>query len=110
MHKPGSVKYCSTIHCLLYVLQTTASESTFVSLLAARSEAIKRVRQTAPELEDAEINARLVAYCSDQVRTKPLSAQFHPLRMSNLQLSLNTYCCSLNVKQAAVIFEADHQT
>ena len=30
-------------------------------------EAIKRYRATHPELDDAEVNARLVAYCSDQV-------------------------------------------
>ena len=49
------------------VSQTTASDSTFVSLLAARTEAIKHYRATNPELHDAEINARLVGYCSDQV-------------------------------------------
>jgi len=37
-----------------------------VALLAARTEAIKRFRARDPTLEDAEINARLVAYCSDQ--------------------------------------------
>jgi len=47
-------------------LQTTASEATFVALLAARTEAIKRYRTRDPTLDDAEINARLVAYCSDQ--------------------------------------------
>ena len=47
--------------------QTTASEATFVSLLAARTEAIQRYQQDYPDLEDAEINSRLVAYCSDQV-------------------------------------------
>lgn len=48
--------------------QTTASEATFVSLLAARTEAIQRYQKEFPDLEDAEINSRLVAYCSDQVR------------------------------------------
>ena len=52
---------------LLVFFQTTASESTFVSLLAARSEAIKRCRVSHPDLDPAEVNARLVAYCSDQV-------------------------------------------
>jgi len=37
-----------------------------VSLLAARTEAIIRYRDKDPTLDDAEINARLVAYCSDQ--------------------------------------------
>lgn len=49
--------------------QTTASEATFVALLAARSEAIKKYRAMDPDLDAAEINARLVGYCSDQVRT-----------------------------------------
>lgn len=48
--------------------QTTASEATFVCLLAGRTEAIRRYQQQYPDLEDAEINSRLVAYCSDQVR------------------------------------------
>jgi histidine decarboxylase len=52
---------------LLSVLQTTASEATFVCLLAGRTEAIRRYREQDEELEDAEINSRLVAYCSDQV-------------------------------------------
>lgn len=51
-----------------YLFQTTASEATFVSLLAARSEAIKRCQIQDSSLENTEINGRLVAYCSDQVR------------------------------------------
>ncbi len=49
------------------VIQTTASESTFVCLLAGRTEAIKRYQKLYPDMEDADINSRLVAYCSDQV-------------------------------------------
>ena len=52
---------------LFVELQTTASESTFVALLAARTEAIRRYKAVTPDIDDAEINARLVAYCSDQV-------------------------------------------
>ncbi|KAK8385970.1 hypothetical protein O3P69_010605 [Scylla paramamosain] len=51
------------------VIQTTASEATFVCLLAARTEAIQRYQQDDPEIEDAEINSRLVAYCSDQAHS-----------------------------------------
>lgn len=47
--------------------KTTASESTFVALLAGRTMAITRYKAQYPELEDAEINSRLVGYCSDQV-------------------------------------------
>jgi len=55
-------------------MQTTASEATFVSLLAARTEAIRRYRARDPTLDDAEINARLVAYCSDQVLADTVSS------------------------------------
>ena len=54
------------------VIQTTSSEATFVALLAARTEAILRIREEADcmeELDDAEINSRLVAYCSDQAHS-----------------------------------------
>merc|ERR1719158_438943 len=51
------------------VIQTTASESTFVCLLAGRTEAIKRFQTMFPEMEDAEINSRLVGYCSDQAHS-----------------------------------------
>ncbi|UYV66628.1 HDC [Cordylochernes scorpioides] len=45
------------------VIQTTASESTLIALLAARTVTI---RSHKGDLEDAEILGRLVAYCSDQ--------------------------------------------
>ena len=51
------------------VIQTTASEATFVCLLAGRTEAIKRYQKMYPDMEDAEINSRLVAYCSDQAHS-----------------------------------------
>lgn len=47
--------------------QTSASEGTLVCLLAGRNQVIRRYQVHFPELEDAEINSRLVAYCSDQV-------------------------------------------
>lgn len=49
------------------VIQTTASEATLVCLLAARTRAIRDVQQNEPDRLPAEINSRLVAYCSDQV-------------------------------------------
>ena len=51
------------------VIQTTCSEATFVCLLAGRTEAIKRHQKLFPEMEDADINSRLVAYCSDQAHS-----------------------------------------
>ncbi|XP_060593010.1 histidine decarboxylase-like [Ruditapes philippinarum] len=51
------------------VIQTTASDCTFVTLLAARSDAIRHYRANNEDLDDAEVNARLVAYCSDQAHS-----------------------------------------
>ncbi|XP_037049467.1 histidine decarboxylase isoform X1 [Bradysia coprophila] len=51
------------------VIQTTASEATLVCLLAGRTQAIRRFHEHTPGLSDAEINARLVAYCSDQAHS-----------------------------------------
>ncbi|XP_015787918.1 histidine decarboxylase-like isoform X2 [Tetranychus urticae] len=52
------------------VIQTTASEATFVALLAARTEALRKYRAMVDEeFEDAELNRRLVAYCSDQAHS-----------------------------------------
>nr|BAQ94593.1 histidine decarboxylase [Ambigolimax valentianus] len=50
-------------------IQTTASDCTFVTLLAARTEAIRRAKAQQPDLEDAEINGRLIGYCSDQAHS-----------------------------------------
>ncbi|XP_055387862.1 histidine decarboxylase isoform X2 [Condylostylus longicornis] len=51
------------------VIQTTASEATLVCLLAGRTQAIKKFHEQTPGHQDAEINARLVAYCSDQAHS-----------------------------------------
>lgn len=51
------------------VIQTTASEATLVCLLAGRTQAIRRFHEHTPGFQDAEINARLVAYCSDQAHS-----------------------------------------
>ncbi|XP_002068893.3 histidine decarboxylase isoform X1 [Drosophila willistoni] len=51
------------------VLQTTASEATLVCLLAGRTKAIQRFHERHHGFQDAEINARLVAYCSDQAHS-----------------------------------------
>ncbi|XP_073813371.1 histidine decarboxylase isoform X1 [Musca autumnalis] len=51
------------------VVQTTASEATLVCLLAGRTRAIQRFHEKCPGYQDAEINARLVAYCSDQAHS-----------------------------------------
>lgn len=51
------------------VIQTTASESTLVCLLAGRTQAIRRFHELSPGLQDSEVNALLVAYCSDQAHS-----------------------------------------
>ncbi|KAH8024286.1 hypothetical protein HPB51_022405 [Rhipicephalus microplus] len=51
------------------VIQTTTSEGTLVSLLAARSDMIRSLRHEYPDTDDCDINARLVAYCSDQAHS-----------------------------------------
>ncbi|KAK2587138.1 hypothetical protein KPH14_002896 [Odynerus spinipes] len=51
------------------VIQTTASEATLVALLAARTRAIRDVQESEPDQTPAEINSRLVAYCSDQAHS-----------------------------------------
>ncbi|XP_077563056.1 histidine decarboxylase [Haemaphysalis longicornis] len=51
------------------VIQTTTSEATLVSLLAARSEMLRSMRHEFPNTDDCDINARLVAYCSDQAHS-----------------------------------------
>lgn len=40
-----------------------------VCLLAGRTQAITNFQKLVPDLEDVEINARLVAYCSDQAHS-----------------------------------------
>lgn len=51
------------------VIQTTASEATLVCLLAGRTKAIRKFHEHTAGFQDAEINARLVAYCSDQAHS-----------------------------------------
>ncbi|XP_063976272.1 histidine decarboxylase [Diachasmimorpha longicaudata] len=51
------------------VIQTTASEATLVCLLAARTRTIRAIQESEPDRSPAEINSRLVAYCSDQAHS-----------------------------------------
>ncbi|RMC15847.1 hypothetical protein DUI87_08052 [Hirundo rustica rustica] len=48
------------------VIQGSASEATLIALLAARTKTIRQVQSENPELTEAEIMGRLVAYASDQ--------------------------------------------
>jgi glutamate/tyrosine decarboxylase-like PLP-dependent enzyme len=51
------------------VIQSTASESALVAMLAARNEAIKKLQSESPGLKDHEAIGRLIVYGSDQVHT-----------------------------------------
>lgn len=48
------------------VIQGSASESTYVALLAAKERKVKDLREINPELTEAEIKGKLIAYSSDQ--------------------------------------------
>ncbi|KAL7302862.1 hypothetical protein TKK_0004094 [Trichogramma kaykai] len=50
-------------------IQGSASESTLISLLAARETTIRRVRQEHPEWSEGLIRSKLVSYTSDQANS-----------------------------------------
>lgn len=49
------------------LFQGSASECNFVSLLAARFEVLKELRQRFPFVEEGLLLSKLVAYCSKEV-------------------------------------------
>ncbi|KAK6475221.1 histidine decarboxylase-like [Huso huso] len=51
------------------VLQSTVSESTLISLLAARKAKIQEMKVYEPEVDESILNSRLVAYASDQAHS-----------------------------------------
>ncbi|XP_004639064.1 histidine decarboxylase [Octodon degus] len=51
------------------VLQSTVSESTLVALLAARKNKILEMQNSEPDTDVSSLNARLVAYASDQAHS-----------------------------------------
>ncbi|XP_045528863.1 aromatic-L-amino-acid decarboxylase isoform X1 [Pieris brassicae] len=51
------------------VIQTTASEATLVSLLAARTRALMELASLNPELQSSELLGHLICYCSDQAHS-----------------------------------------
>ncbi|KAK3095077.1 hypothetical protein FSP39_009994 [Pinctada imbricata] len=51
------------------VIQLTASDCTFITMLAARTEVFRKYKCASLGLDEAEINSRLVAYCSDQAHS-----------------------------------------
>lgn len=68
-------------------IQGSASEATLVALLAARTKVIRQLQAASPELTQAAIMEKLVAYTSDQVcvlvwalaqQPAPLTPHPHP--------------------------------
>ncbi|TKC48614.1 hypothetical protein EI555_012101, partial [Monodon monoceros] len=51
------------------VLQSTVSESTLIALLAARKNKILEIKASEPGADESSLNARLVAYASDQAHS-----------------------------------------
>ncbi|CAH0599788.1 unnamed protein product [Chrysodeixis includens] len=51
------------------VIQTTASEATLVSLLAARTRSLMELSKLNPEVQSAELLGHLICYCSDQAHS-----------------------------------------
>nr|XP_006986536.2 histidine decarboxylase isoform X1 [Peromyscus maniculatus bairdii] len=51
------------------VLQSTVSESTLIALLAARKNKILEMKTLEPDADESSLNARLVAYASDQAHS-----------------------------------------
>ena len=87
------------------VIQTTCSEATFVCLLAGRTEAIKRHQKLFPEMEDADINSRLVAYCSDQAHSSVEKAGLVGLGMSRYFTKKNIFSSLISRKKRDFFFK-----
>ncbi|XP_066997952.2 aromatic-L-amino-acid decarboxylase [Anabrus simplex] len=51
------------------VIQTSASECVLVTMLAARAQAIKRLKQQQPQLEEGVLLTKLMAYCSKEAHS-----------------------------------------
>lgn len=50
-------------------LQTSASECLLVALLAARAQAIRRLKQLHPNVEEGNLLGKLIAYCSTEAHS-----------------------------------------
>ncbi|XP_066246831.1 aromatic-L-amino-acid decarboxylase-like [Euwallacea similis] len=48
------------------IIQGSASEATYVALLAAKEKKVKNLREVYPQLSEAEVKGKLIAYSSDQ--------------------------------------------
>jgi tyrosine decarboxylase len=51
------------------VIQTSASECILVTMLAARAQAIKQLKQQHPFVEETQLLGKLMAYCSKEAHS-----------------------------------------
>lgn len=51
------------------IKQTSASECILVTMLAARAQAIKRLKQQHPFVEEGHLLSKLMAYCSKEAHS-----------------------------------------
>ncbi|XP_069814627.1 aromatic-L-amino-acid decarboxylase isoform X3 [Dendropsophus ebraccatus] len=83
------------------VIQGTASEATLMALLAARTKVTRRLQAENPELSEAEIVSRMVAYSSDQAHSSVERAGLiSGVRMKKIPSDENFVLCGEAVKKA----------
>ncbi|XP_055327314.1 aromatic-L-amino-acid decarboxylase-like [Paramacrobiotus metropolitanus] len=86
------------------VIQGTASEATVVALLAAKSRAVKKIKEDHPGFTDMDILSKLMCYASDQAhssveRAAMLGALNIRLIKSNDDFSMNASLLEETIKQ-----------
>ncbi|KAM9308236.1 aromatic-L-amino-acid decarboxylase [Gastrophryne carolinensis] len=87
------------------VIQGTASEATLMALLAARTKILRRVQKENPDLSEAEIISRMVAYSSDQAHSSVERAGLiSGVRMKKIQSDKNFIARGAALKK---VLEAD---
>ncbi|XP_073534437.1 aromatic-L-amino-acid decarboxylase [Phyllobates terribilis] len=83
------------------VIQGTASEATLMALLAARTKVTKRLQAENPDLSEAEIISRMVAYSSDQAHSSVERAGLiSGVRMKKIQSDENFVARGQALKKA----------
>ncbi|XP_077125476.1 aromatic-L-amino-acid decarboxylase [Ranitomeya variabilis] len=83
------------------VIQGTASEATLMALLAARTKVVKGLQAENPDLSEAEIVGRMVAYSSDQAHSSVERAGLiSGVRMKKIQSDENFVARGQALKKA----------
>ncbi|XP_044753420.1 aromatic-L-amino-acid decarboxylase isoform X2 [Coccinella septempunctata] len=86
------------------VIQTSASECTLVAMLAARAQAIKRLKQQHPHVEEGVLLCKLMGYCSREAHSsveKDAMISFVKLRIleTDADASLNSETLRLAMEE-----------